>query len=670
MTSYPNLLSPIDVGPVRLQNRVVMGSMHTGLEDRRRDVGKLAAYFTERARGGVGLIVTGGFAPNRRGWLAPFSARLADRRTADAHRRVTDAVHETDTKIVVQLLHAGRYGFHPLTVSATASKSPISPFKPTALSSRGVERQIKAFVTAAEMAARAGYDGVEIMGSEGYFINQFLAPATNRRTDAWGGDPQSRMRLPVEIVRRTRQAVGEDFLIVYRMSMLDLVPDGQTGGEMIELAQRVEAAGANMISTGIGWHESRVPTIVTSVPHAAFTWATSRIRASVGLPVVASNRINTPEAAEAVLAAGDADLVSMARPLLADPEFVVKAERGTPEQINTCIACNQACLDHAFANKPVTCLVNPRAARETNPVYLATPVLRRHRYAVVGAGPAGLAAATTLAERGHEVELFEASATIGGQFNLARRIPGKADFGHTLRYFTHRLDATGVTVHVNTTATARALIDADFDGVVLATGVLPRTPDIPQIDHHSVLSYADVLDGRDVGRRVAIIGAGGIGFDIAEYLTHTGDDSSSTWQADWGVTTDPGARGGITTPAPPPSPREVFLLQRKTTRVGAGLGKTTGWVHRATLKRRGVTMIAGVEYDRVGPSGLHITAEGRPRLLEVDNIVVCAGQEPRRDLYDELRLHVPTYLVGGADVAAELDAKRAIDQATALAVSL
>ncbi|MFD0556343.1 2,4-dienoyl-CoA reductase (NADPH2) [Stackebrandtia endophytica] len=666
------LMSPLDLGSTRLRNRVVMGSMHTGLEDRLRDIGKLAAYFAERARGGVGLIVTGGYAPNRRGWLAPFAARMASARTADRHREVTDAVHGEGAKILLQLLHAGRYGFHPLTVSASAKKSPISPFTPSALSSAGVERQIRAFVTAAELAARAGYDGVEVMGSEGYFINQFLAARTNRRTDAWGGDAAARMRLPVEIVRRIRAAVGDDFVISYRMSMLDLVPEGQTEAELIELARGVEEAGASVISTGVGWHESRVPTIVTSVPRAAFTWATARLRPHVGIPLVASNRINTPEAAEAVLQSGVADLVSLARPLLADPEFVAKAARGAADEINTCIACNQACLDHAFANRPVTCLVNPRAARETDPVYLPTPVKRARRFAVVGGGPAGLAAATTLAERGHSVELFESAGVIGGQFNLAKLIPGKGEFAETIRYFGNRLEATGVDVSVNTRVTEERLLSAGFDGVVLATGVSPRTPVIPGIDHPKVLSYLEVLRGdREVGDRVAIIGAGGIGFDVAEFLTHPGEVSLADWQADWGVSTSPQAPGGLVEPEPLSSPREVFLLQRKKTRLGAGLGKTSGWVHRSTLKRRGVTMLSAVEYRHVDDAGLHVSVAEQARTLEVDDIVVCAGQEPRRDLQAGLvAAGMPTYLVGGADVAAELDAKRAIDQATALAVSL
>lgn len=672
MTGYPNLLSPLDLGFTTLRNRVVMGSMHTGLEDRLRDIDKLAAYFAERAAGGVGLVVTGGYAPNRRGWLAPFGSRLASKSAADRHRVVTDAVHAESGKIVLQILHAGRYGYHPLSVSASKLKAPINPFTPAALSARGVEKQIAAFVRSAVLARHAGYDGVEIMGSEGYFINQFLAARTNHRSDAFGGDAQRRRRLAVEIVHRTRQAVGEDFIIAYRMSMLDLVPDGQTLTELIELAQAVEAAGASIISTGIGWHESRVPTIVTSVPRAAFTWATQRIRPHLGIPVVASNRINTPEAAESVLADGVADLVSMARPLLADPHFVNKAAAGESGRINTCIACNQACLDHAFANKPVSCLVNPRAARETDPRYLPTPTVRAKRMAVVGAGPAGLAAATTLAERGHHVELFDAAEVIGGQFNMAKRIPGKEEFAETIRYFGARLAATGVSVHLGTRVTSGALAERGYDAVLLATGVTPRTPVIESIDHSMVLSYSDVLrDGRAVGDRVAVIGAGGIGFDVAEFLTHSQAADADNWRAEWGVSRDPDSPGGLAKPARPESARQVYLLQRKSSRVGAGLGKTSGWVHRATLKRRGVEMIAGVTYDRVSDAGLHITVDGRPRLLEVDNVVVCAGQEPCRDLHADLHAAgVEVHLLGGADVAAELDAKRAIDQATRLATSL
>jgi 2,4-dienoyl-CoA reductase (NADPH2) len=672
MTAYPHLLSAIDLGPVRLRNRLVMGSMHTGLEDRLRDVPKLAAYFAARARGGAGLIVTGGYAPNRRGRLAPFASLMADTRTADRHRMVTDAVHEADGTIVLQLLHAGRYGYHPFTVSASAVKAPINPFTPRALSPRGIERQITAFVRAARLAQRAGYDGVEVMGSEGYLLNQFLAERTNRRTDDWGGDPRRRRRLPVEIVRRIREAVGEEFIVVYRMSMLDLVPDGQDLSELVALAQAVETAGASLISCGIGWHEARVPTIVTSVPRAAFSWVTKRLKPHVNIPLVASNRINTPEVAEQALADGTADLVSLARPLLADPDWLVKAAAGTPEQINTCIACNQACLDHAFANKPVSCLVNPTAARETLPAYLPTPTPRAQRIAVVGAGPAGLAAATTLAERGHHVDLYESAGEIGGQFNLAKRIPGKQEFAETIRYFAQRLPLSGVTVHLNIHADVERL--TGFDQVVLATGVTPRTPAIEAIDHPKVLSYLDAIANvSQVGQRVAVIGAGGIGFDVAQLLTEpdgTGDVLSD-WRTAWGVTDSATARGGLTTPAPQTPPRQVYLLQRKKTRIGAGLAKTTGWVHRATLKRRGVDMIPGVEYRRVDDHGLHIRVAGDDRLLDVDHIVVCAGQQPRRELHAGLvTAGVTTHLVGGADVAAELDAKRAIDQATRLAVAL
>ena len=673
MSGYPHLLQPLDLGFTTLRNRVLMGSMHTGLEDHARDFPKLAAYFAERARGGVGLIVTGGFSPNRTGWLLPFASRLATRRQARQHRQITDAVHAHDGKIALQILHAGRYAYHPFSVSASAVKSPITPFRPRALSSRGVREQIRDFVRCAELARDAGYDGVEIMGSEGYFINQFLVTRTNRRTDEWGGEYADRMRLPVEIVRRTRQAVGEDFIIVYRLSMLDLVPDGQSWDEVVTLAKAVEQAGATIINTGIGWHEARVPTIVTSVPRAAFTWVTEKLRPHVELPLVTSNRINMPDVAEAVLANGGVDLVSMARPFLADPDWVRKAETGRHDEINTCIACNQACLDHAFQRKTASCLVNPRAGRET---VLNYPTVRRpRRVAVVGAGPAGLAAATVLGERGHDVELFEASGGIGGQFNLAKRIPGKEEFHETIRYFDRKLQLTGVKLHLDTEVDAERVRTGGYDDVVVATGVLPRVPRIAGIDHPSVRSYPEVLTGAPVGERVAVIGAGGIGFDVSSYLVHLSSPTLDLdeWMAEWGVADPALARGGLS-PAPAAAlpPRQVFLLQRKQTKVGAGLGKTSGWVHRAALARRGVEMLRGVSYQRIDDAGLHITVDGRPRVLAVDTVVVCTGQEPRRELADALAAGTgaKVHVIGGADVAVELDAKRAIDQGSRLAAAL
>jgi len=651
--AYPLLMSPLDLGFTTLRNRVLMGSMHTGLEDRTANVDRLAAYYAERAKGGVGLIVTGGYAPSRSGWLLPFASALLTRGQAAKHRVLTDAVHSHDGKIVLQVLHAGRYAYHPFSVSASAVKSPITPFRPRALSTRGVARTVDAFVRCAVLARAAGYDGVEIMGSEGYFVNQFLTSRTNRRTDVWA----DRTRLPVEIVRRTRAAVGPDFVIVYRLSIMDLVPDGQSWAEIVALGQAVEAAGATIISSGIGWHEARVPTIVTSVPRAAFTSVTGRLRPSLGIPVVASNRINMPDVAEGVLARGEADLVSLARPFLADPEWVAKSAAGRADEINTCIACNQACLDHVFRHKPASCLVNPRAARELELV--ARPAAPRGM-AVVGAGPAGLAAATNLARRGHRVTLFEAAGEIGGQFNLAKRIPGKAEFAETLRYFGRQLELLGVTVKLDTRATAAEL--RSYDEVVLATGVLPRTPVIPGIDHPSVLSYVDVIRGAPVGARVAVIGAGGIGFDVCEFLVSEEQDVAA-WRAEWGVAAD----GGLTAPVVSPARRTVFLLQRKDSKAGAGLGKTSGWVHRASVKAKGVSTITGVTYDRIDDAGLRITVGGQARLLAVDTVVVCAGQEPLRELADALP---GAHLVGGADVAAELDAKRAIEQATRLALRL
>ncbi len=667
MTTYPHLLEPITLGTLTLRNRVVMGSMHTGLEDRARHLPELAAYFAERARGGAGLVVTGGYSPNVRGWLLPFGSMMTRRGHADRHRQVTDAVHAEGGAIALQILHAGRYGYTPLNVSSSATKSPITPFKASALSGRAVERTIGDFVDAARLARRAGYDGIEVMGSEGYLLNQFLAPRTNHRTDRWGGSAANRRRFPVEIVRRIREALGDDFLVMYRMSLLDLVPDGQTWDETVALAQAVEQAGASVVNTGIGWHEARVPTILTQVPRAAWSSTTARLRPEIGIPVCASNRINTPETAEEILAAGGADLVSMARPFLADPEFVVKAAAGRADEINTCIGCNQACLDHTFANKRASCLVNPRACHET--VLVLAPTRTRRRVAVVGAGPGGLATAVTTAERGHDVTLFEAAPEVGGQFRLAMAIPGKEEFASTLRYYRRRLEVLGVDVRLSSRARLADL--TSYDEVVVATGVSPRAATFAGADHGCVVSYPDAITGaRPVGRRVAVVGAGGIGVDVSHLLAHT-EESLDEWMSHWGVG-DPAVHpGGVTEKKPRTPAREVYLLQRKTTPIGKGLAKTSGWAHRAVLRDSGVSMVPGVTYDRVDDDGLHLTVEGEHRLLEVDTVVVCAGQVSERGLYDELvAAGVSAHLVGGADVAAELDAKRAIAQATELAATL
>ncbi len=677
--NYPRLLAPLDLGFTRLRNRVLMGSMHTGLEDHARHFHRLSAYFAERARGGVGLIVTGGFAPNIEGWTSPFGGRLTTHAAAARHRPITDAVHAEGGHIALQILHTGRYGYHPLAVSASRIKSPITPFTPRALTARGIERQIRAFVRCAALAREAGYDGVEVMGSEGYFINQFLAAHTNKRTDDWGGSYANRMRLPVEIVERTREAVGRDFIIVYRLSMLDLVPDGSSWDEVVMLAKAVERAGATIINTGIGWHEARVPTIATSVPRAAFAWVTKKLKGEVSVPLCTTNRINTPEVAEQVLADGSADMVSMARPLLADPEFVVKAAEGRADEINTCIACNQACLDHVFQRRIASCLVNPRAGHETELIY--TPAVAARRIAVVGAGPAGLACATVLAGRGHRVDLFEAAREIGGQFNLAKRIPGKEEFNETLRYFAKRLEITGVSLRLGTRADASQLIDGGYDEIVIATGVTPRDPHIDgaaeQARTGRVVSYLDVLHGSPVGQRVAIVGAGGIGFDVAEFLVAGGHSTAldlPAWMAEWGVGDPAVTRGGLVTPRIEPPAREVTLLQRKAAPLGKGLGKTTGWIHRAALRAKRVTMIGGVNYESVDERGLHLSfgeAHEKPMLLEVDTVVLCSGQEPLRDLEAPLRAAgANVHLVGGADIATELDAKRAIDQASRLAARL
>ena len=671
--AYPHLLAPLDLGFTTLRNRVLMGSMHTGLEDKAADYDKLAAFFAERARGGVGLIVTGGIAPNFEGWLKPMSGTMSMPWHVGRHRKVTRAVHAEGGKICMQILHAGRYAYQPLSVAPSRIKSPITPFTPRALSARGVERSIDAFVRSAKLARDAGYDGVEVMGSEGYLINQFLTPRTNKRTDRWGGSAENRMRFPIEIVRRMREAVGRDFIIVYRLSMLDLVDESQSWTDIVTLGKAIEAAGATIINTGIGWHEARVPTIVTSVPRGAFTWVTRRMKGEVGIPLVTTNRINMPDVAERILANGDADMVSMARPLLADPEWVNKASAARPEAINTCIACNQACLDHVFENRRASCLVNPRACHETELTIL--PATTRKRVAVVGAGPAGLAAATTLAERGHAVTLFDRATEIGGQFNMAKRIPGKEEFSETLRYFDHRLDATGVQRRLGTPATVEVLADGGFDTVVLATGVLPRALDLPGAGHEKVLSYLDVLQAdAPVGKKVAIIGAGGIGFDVAEFLSEAAPSPTTDigrWTKAWGVDMSMATPGGLM-PAQPEKPeRQIWLLQRSAGRPGGRLNKTSGWVHRATLKNKRVQMIGGVAYERIDDHGLHVVIDGQPQVLDVDNVIVCAGQEPNRELHDALVARgVDVRLVGGADVAAELDAKRAIDKATRLAAAL
>ncbi len=680
---YPHLLAPLDLGFTRIKNRVLMGSMHTGLEDGR-DLSRLAAYFRERAEGDVGLIVTGGFAPNIVGWAKPFAGMMSTSGAARRHRVVTQAVHAAGGKIALQILHTGRYAFHPLAVAPSRLKAPISPFTPFELSSRGVERQIRAFVNCAVKAREAGYDGVEIMGSEGYLINQFLSRQTNQRSDEWGGDYSQRMRLPLEIVARTREAVGPDFILIYRLSMIDLVPGGSSWDEVMTLGKAVARGGATLINTGIGWHEARVPTIATSVPRAAFAWVTQKMRvefaaAGIQTPLVASNRINTPEVAEQLLADGFADMVSMARPLLADPHFVKKAAAGQADQINTCIACNQACLDHIFKNRLTSCLVNPRACHETELVYRPiASAAARQRFAVVGAGPAGLTAATVLAERGHAVHLFDAASEVGGQLNMAKVVPGKEEFHEMLRYLRRQVEVTGVQLHLGQRVQAPDL--QGYDQVIIATGVVPRNPGIPGQDHPKVLSYIDVLRHRKpVGPRVAVIGAGGIGFDVAEFLVSEGHSTTTdlpAWQAEWGVTDPALAVGGLNPAGPQATPpgRQVTLLQRKAGKLGEGLGKTTGWIHRTALKMKRVTMIGGVNYERISDEGLLVSdGEKRENLrwIACDTVVLCAGQLPLRELADALIAQgQQVHLIGGAHEAGELDAKRAIDQAARLAAAL
>lgn len=672
MSNFPHLLAPLDLGFTTLKNRVLMGSMHVGLEEAPGGYDRMAAFYAERAKGGVGLIVTGGISPNDHGLTFKGGSKLDTHEEAEHHKVITQAVHDAGGKIALQILHTGRYSYQKDIVAPSAIQAPINPSRPKELSSAEVQQTIDDFVNCAKLAQYAGYDGVEIMGSEGYLINEFIAARTNHRDDEWGGSYEKRIRFPLEIVRRTREAVGENFIIIYRLSMLDLVEGGSNLDEVIHLAKEIEKAGATIINTGIGWHEARIPTIATKVPRAAFTWVTKKLKGSVKVPLVTSNRINTPEMAEHVLASGDADIVSMARPMLADPEFVLKAEQGRSDEINTCIGCNQACLDHIFSMKIATCLVNPRACYETELIF--KEVGQPKNIAVIGAGPAGLSFATYAAERGHNVTIFEAANQIGGQFNIAKTVPGKEEFYETLRYFKRKIELLQpkIKLQLNHKATYEELSQANFDDIVVATGVTPRELNFEGVDHPKVLSYIEVLKERKpVGKRVAVIGAGGIGFDTSEYLSHEGESGSLNPQKfydEWGIDTDYSNVGGLKQPEVEASEREIFLLQRKPTTVGAGLGKTTGWIHRAGLKNRDVQMIAGASYEKVDDQGLHIIVNEKPMLLEVDNVVVCAGQEPFTAMFDQLKADgKAVHLIGGAKEAGELDAKRAIRQGAELA---
>jgi 2,4-dienoyl-CoA reductase (NADPH2) len=672
---YPHIFEPLDLGFTTLKNRILMGSMHTGLEEEKNGLERISAYYTERAKGGVGLIITGGISPNIQGWTGPFSARMSSKKHAIQHQKITKAVHDEGGKICMQILHAGRYGYHPFNVAPSKIKSPITPFKPFKLTKSGVNRTIRDFVNCAKYSKIAGYDGVEIMGSEGYLINQFIVEHTNKRNDEWGGSYANRMRLPIALVKSVREAVGEDFIIIYRLSMLDLIEKGSTWEEVVQLAKEIEKAGATIINTGIGWHEARIPTIATSVPRAAFTWVTKKMKEEVSIPLVTSNRINMPETAEEVLARGDADMISMARPFLADPDWVNKAALEKEDEINTCIACNQACLDHVFKQKVASCLVNPRACHETEFNYDMALVSKK--IAVIGAGPAGLSVATIAAQRGHHVTLFDSESEVGGQFNMAKQIPGKEEFYETIRYYKKQLKLHNVKLILNKRVVKSDLEHSDFEEIIIATGISPRTPNIEGINHSKVVSYLDVLKHKkQVGKRVAVIGAGGIGFDVSEFLLHQGDSSTldiDSWLAEWGIDKNIEARGGIAgvQPSFPSAKREIFIFKRSKGKFGGNLGKTTGWIHRANLKKQNVQFINEVQYTKIDDQGLHYTKGEQSKILEVDHVIICAGQTPLKELYTALESSGKNiHIIGGADIADELDAKRAIDQGCRLAASL